>query len=828
MAQEDNFLTGMSWWKEDGNFDDVEIEDLTEEKDNVEEDKSFLGSTVDFFKNVDYKQLAEESIPLVGENVIIGDIKENLKEGSLGSAALNTGALALGTVPIIGDLAAKPLRALASKYQKARKKVDNIGSKEEWQKQIETLKTEERATTGRDPTGRTLDLEEQAGKFIDETKESQDSIIDAGSDTAENVKARQRTSRAAYIDEVQKKRPITEWKELPHETTDKALVFSLNDGQIKNGSFILPERMATKLGVSTAKIKEGAKVMGRLDIPAYKRYDTWIVTNTVAGQKGSVYSKGLHYTSKGDAPISFRASQAQGEKIGTGQAEKIGYATIVGSYKSTSSEQIRKLAQKYLNDPKWTQVGFDPRKLGSFYTRNLKGNYPVGTAVTGADEVLQLGPLVLAKNVKVDLDYVGYNEGGPVMELEEQTEMAFGDETPRIDPVSGNEVPPGALPSEVRDDIPARLSEGEYVVPADVLQYYGIKFFEDLRGKAKMELSSMEQNGRMGGEPVQEAPMEELPFAAEELNSYEDGAPVEANMGGLVQGYSHGGMTHGGTSPVTNMASLQPQTYIKTYINEEGSKLYIRFINGIAVPPVPPGYVEEGSTVTPVDEVIPTTNDQESNTDASDTGGEPRVFLKDFGAMSATELARFAGETARTTTNKILGFGRDMFQNKAWEDFIEKVETNGTFAQIEYVNNLNELREAGDRDGLMDLAEDSDHSSIMATGSERTASKKAGTHKDGNRVSFVAPDESLKAEIVGKDSGKGKASVMKDNKVLTPGTPGTEYSPSMQNKIKAAKEADYDSETEKQTAVGQVMGKGYVGGTGFKKGGLATRKKKKK
>jgi len=594
MAQEDreenslvdkaqNFLTGMAWWKEDGNFDDVEIEDLTEEKDNVEEDKSFLGSTADFFKNVDYKQLAEESIPIVGENIIIGDIKENLKEGSLGSAALNTGALALGTVPIIGDLAAKPLRALASKYQKARKKVDNIGSKEEWQKQIETLKTEERATTGRDPTGRTLDLEEQAGKFIDETKKSQDAIIDAGSDTAENVKARQRTSRAAYIDEVQKKRPITEWKELPHETTDKALVFSLNDGQIKNGSFILPERIATKLGVLTAKIKEGAKVMGRLDIPAYKRYDTWIVTNTVAGQKGSVYSKGLHYTSKGDAPISFRASQAQGEKIGTGQAEKIGYATIVGSYKSTSPEQIRKLAQKYLNDPEWTQVGFDPRKLGSFYTRNLKGNYPVGTAVTGADEVLQLGPLVLAKNVKVDLDYVGYNEGGPVMALEEQTEMVFGDKPPRIDPVSGNEVPPGALPSEVRDDIPARLSEGEYVVPADVLQYYGIKFFEDLRGKAKMELSSMEQNGRMGGEPVQEAPMEELPFAAEELNSYEDGAPVEANMGGLVQGYSHGGMTHGGTSPVTNMASLQPQTYIKTYINEEGSKLYIRFINGIQI-----------------------------------------------------------------------------------------------------------------------------------------------------------------------------------------------------------------------------------------------------
>ena len=88
------------------------------------------------------------------------------------------------------------------------------------------------------------------------------------------------------------------------------------------------------------------------------------------------------------------------------------------------------------------------------------------------------------------------------MALNEQTEMAFGDQPPRIDPVSGNEVPPGALPSEVRDDIPARLSEGEYVVPADVLQYYGIKFFEDLRSKAKTDLAGLEENGRMGGEPV--------------------------------------------------------------------------------------------------------------------------------------------------------------------------------------------------------------------------------------------------------------------------------------------------------------------------------------
>ena len=76
------------------------------------------------------------------------------------------------------------------------------------------------------------------------------------------------------------------------------------------------------------------------------------------------------------------------------------------------------------------------------------------------------------------------------------------DDGMNMDPVSGNEVPPGSLAQEVRDDIPAQLSDGEYVVPADVVRYYGVKFFEDLRQEAKTGLSDMEMNGRIGGEPA--------------------------------------------------------------------------------------------------------------------------------------------------------------------------------------------------------------------------------------------------------------------------------------------------------------------------------------
>ena len=120
-----------------------------------------------------------------------------------------------------------------------------------------------------------------------------------------------------------------------------------------------------------------------------------------------------------------------------------------------------------------------------------------------------------------------YNEGGAVMN--DQMEMAFMqeggiiDDDLDVDPVSGNEVPPGSLAEEVRDDIPAQLSEGEYVVPADVVRYYGVKFFEDLRDQAKMGLAEMEANGRIGGEPVPDGgPVNDQELSPQEMQAIQE------------------------------------------------------------------------------------------------------------------------------------------------------------------------------------------------------------------------------------------------------------------------------------------------------------------
>ena len=114
----------------------------------------------------------------------------------------------------------------------------------------------------------------------------------------------------------------------------------------------------------------------------------------------------------------------------------------------------------------------------------------------------------------------GFNEGG----LMEEGGM--------VDEESGNEVPPGSLREEVRDDIPAQLSEGEFVFPADVVRYIGLENLMRMRQEAKQGLAQMEAMGQMGNgdEAVVE---DDLPFDMYDLDIEEED---EYNMqqGGYV------------------------------------------------------------------------------------------------------------------------------------------------------------------------------------------------------------------------------------------------------------------------------------------------------
>ena len=118
--------------------------------------------------------------------------------------------------------------------------------------------------------------------------------------------------------------------------------------------------------------------------------------------------------------------------------------------------------------------------------------------------------------------------------MERQMELfedgGLKDEGGTVDPVSGNEVPPGSTQEEVRDDIPAQLSEGEFVIPADVVRYIGLGNLMQMRQEAKMGLKLMEEMGQMGNSEEATMP-DDLPFDINDLDMEDE---PEYNVGGFV------------------------------------------------------------------------------------------------------------------------------------------------------------------------------------------------------------------------------------------------------------------------------------------------------
>ena len=234
------------------------------------------------------------------------------------------------------------------------------------------------------------------------------------------------------------------------------------------------------------------------------------------------------------------------------------------------------------------QKGFTQPELRSYITDTLGEGFEVTNNKLGA-----AGVTVHKLNTK------NFNEGGMTMtNTSNQTVQAFalGGEVEEFDPVSGNEVPPGSFAEEVRDDIPAQLSEGEYVVPADVVRFHGVKLFEELRAQAKMGFSSMEEGGRIGGQPVSIAVIgDELPFDTTELKVDDDGEPEPPmmNKGGyMTRGYAPGGVVE---NPV--LGQTAGITY-ENYTNAEGDTLLIPFFNGVPMSVIPEGYFLVGTQAT--------------------------------------------------------------------------------------------------------------------------------------------------------------------------------------------------------------------------------------
>ena len=467
------------------------------------------------------------------------------------------------------------------------------------------------------------------------------------------------------------------------------------------------------LGVKGFDLKEGQRVGSRLDIPAYNEYDKWIVSihdgnvdkGGVIGYGQAIRLKNIEFKSDPKMALDIARKKelkaADPEKGTPAKYQtKATIARIHGDYVKEDPYELYEQAKLLLDDPEWTQVGMNPYRGSFFYDKKT------GMPVLNAEEVIQVGPLVLAKKVQTPKlselkKYFGgefkdgkyksaartkdgkvkvFNQGGPVMQ--EQMEMAFmqeggiKDDGMKRDPVSGNEIPPGSMASEVRDDIPAMLSEGEYVVPADVLRFYGVNFFENLRNKAKSGLQNMENNGRIGGEPLSPNQVQQNMSGKPQAGAPAR-MPVAANTGPYMAGQTQGlqqsqGMSQNfnpmnysvvGSSTLAGGQMYQPtqgSTNQRTFVHSETGETRVVSFNdtGGTIPPSdiqytrPPWYAFGSAALKKAQEAFK--NPAPTNDDRGDPPTPPEPKDPNEWAKDITDPMTWANENLQGKATGIL------------------------------------------------------------------------------------------------------------------------------------------------------------------------------
>jgi hypothetical protein len=438
---------------------------------------------------------AADLTPGVGEVRSAMEAKKAYEEGDI----VGTGLGVLGAIPGVG-MGIRGVKA-AGKALKAAKAAD-LG------KQPKLL-----AKEGQDAY-EALNLDEQkVSQWRKENKVSQRQAPLPEMETAAEKLSKKEISSEEFRELSKKAQPIVPLKEVPKMPSFEQIAGALKENQVRKAGIV---------GVNL-EIPAGTRVASRLDIPAYNEYDTWIVSlhdgnkksgNAIGYAKTAVL-KDVNFES--DPRVALDIARRKELKSG----ERMGKATIArafGDWVPHDPAKAKEYAEAVFDDPDWVQVGMNPYRASYFYDK------ADGMPVVSADEIVQVGPLVLAKNVKKaessdpkfkvdaeDPNSPTFNEGGAVMKKPFVTRykgavnMARGglaeggmlQEGGSVDPVSGNEVPPGALQEEVRDDIPAQLSEGEFVFPADVVRFIGLENLMKLRQSAKEGLAKMESMGQM-------------------------------------------------------------------------------------------------------------------------------------------------------------------------------------------------------------------------------------------------------------------------------------------------------------------------------------------
>jgi hypothetical protein len=205
-------------------------------------------------------------------------------------------------------------------------------------------------------------------------------------------------TRTEYNRMVDQVRPVYPYKELPKLTTASEARYALANGRGQS-----PEK-AAKYSLPSKTLKAGDWAQLRLDIPSYQENDAFVVSvHTPKSTNRAVqaaYDAGpvVGYESVGAlTDVTFGMNQKAAAKIATGTAKGT-IATVLGKWKPISNAAATVRAKAAMKDPAWVQIGMDPFRHSYFYNRDTM------QPIVSADEVIQIGPLVLAKNANYSED----------------------------------------------------------------------------------------------------------------------------------------------------------------------------------------------------------------------------------------------------------------------------------------------------------------------------------------------------------------------------------------------------------------------------------------
>jgi len=196
-----------------------------------------------------------------------------------------------------------------------------------------------------------------------------------------------------YRTQYEKKFPIRTFNNVPKLSSGAEIAGAINQKQYEQGSLIGED----------SDLTDGMDTLVRFDVNSMEKYNVGVVTAVSPQSKGSHYGKAAHLVSKKDGtPVKMVTKNLKNVLGIAAGKSKFPMAYFKGQWKSTPAPEIKKNAEKLLNNPNWIQVGMEPKRQSSFYARETKEingeTIEAGTPINTAEEVLQVGMFALAKN----------------------------------------------------------------------------------------------------------------------------------------------------------------------------------------------------------------------------------------------------------------------------------------------------------------------------------------------------------------------------------------------------------------------------------------------